>query len=266
MIEVRQTPAFRNWFEGLTDRMAQKRILVRIGRLERGNFGDVKPVGKAVIELRVPYGPGYRLYFVRDGGATILLLCGGDKGSQARDIRTAQRLAEGNCVMASANKTTRWDAAVYLESDEDIAEYLAAAFETGEAEDVTHALATIARARGMSEIARNAGLARGSLYKAIGEGATRPCHPAIRDECAQRQPEREAEGGGLNVDARPQPSLKTTNPGLVYHRGGSPLANAFTSVKTRQQRSSPPTFKCGDALWRAAKRFWLSLSKSTIFA
>ncbi|MEO7026393.1 MAG: addiction module antidote protein [Caulobacteraceae bacterium] len=73
--------------------------------------------------------------------------------------------------MVNTANTVRWDAAVYLDTDEDIVEFLAAAFETGDAEDVTHALATIARARGMSEIAKAAGLARGSLYKAIGEGA-----------------------------------------------------------------------------------------------
>lgn len=70
-----------------------------------------------------------------------------------------------------ANKTIPWDAADYLNSESDIADYLAAAFETGDIEDVTHALSTIARARGMTEIAKSAGLARGSLYKAIGEGA-----------------------------------------------------------------------------------------------
>ena len=94
MIEVRQSLIFKRWFEALTDRMAQKRILVRIGRLERGNFGDVKPVGEGVSELRIPHGPGYRLYFVRDGSAVIILLCGGDKGSQARDIKLASRLAK----------------------------------------------------------------------------------------------------------------------------------------------------------------------------
>lgn len=70
-----------------------------------------------------------------------------------------------------ADKTIPWDAADYLQTEEDVAEYLAAALETGEVSDVTHALATIARARGVSETARTAGLARGSLYKAIGEGA-----------------------------------------------------------------------------------------------
>ena len=73
--------------------------------------------------------------------------------------------------MVDTSRTLPWDAALYLGSDKDIAEYLAAAFETGEPDDVTHALATIARARGMSEIAKAAGIARGSLYKALGEGA-----------------------------------------------------------------------------------------------
>ncbi len=94
MITVSQTPVFKTWFEGLRDSMAQKRILIRIGRLERGNFGDAKPVGGGVSELRIDHGPGYRLYFIRRGQAVVLLLCGGDKGGQSRDIATAKQLAE----------------------------------------------------------------------------------------------------------------------------------------------------------------------------
>jgi putative addiction module killer protein len=94
VIEVRQTPAFKTWFDGLRDSLGQKRILVRIGRLERGNFGDSKSVGARVSELRIDHGPGYRVYFARRGSELVILLGGGDKSSQARDIRDAQRLAE----------------------------------------------------------------------------------------------------------------------------------------------------------------------------
>lgn len=94
MILVTQTPAFKSWFEGLRDRQAQKHILVRIGRLERGNFGDVKSVGEGISELRVHHGPGYRLYLIRRGAEVVLLLCGGDKDSQERDIRAAKQLVK----------------------------------------------------------------------------------------------------------------------------------------------------------------------------
>jgi putative addiction module killer protein len=93
MITVHSTQTFQKWFDGLRDSMAQKRILVRIGWLERGNFGDAKSVGGGVSELRMDHGPGYRLYFTRRGQEIVLLLCGGDKSSQARDIALAQKLA-----------------------------------------------------------------------------------------------------------------------------------------------------------------------------
>jgi putative addiction module killer protein len=93
MIEVVQSRTFKSWFEGLRDRMGQKRILVRIGRLERGAFGDEKSVGEGVSELRIDHGPGYRLYFTRRGQAVVVLLCGGDKDSQARDVGVARQMA-----------------------------------------------------------------------------------------------------------------------------------------------------------------------------
>ena len=94
MIEVRQTAVYADWFERLRDRQAQARIAIRIRRLSLGNFGDVKPVGGGVAELRIDYGPGYRVYFVRRGPAIVILLCGGDKRTQAADIRLAKSLAE----------------------------------------------------------------------------------------------------------------------------------------------------------------------------
>lgn len=93
MFEVRQTEAFAEWLDGLADPRAASRIAQRIVRLQSGLFGDVKPVGEGVSELRIDYGPGYRVYFVQRGRVLIVLLCGGVKRTQARDIRRAKALA-----------------------------------------------------------------------------------------------------------------------------------------------------------------------------
>jgi len=81
---------FRTWLEGLKDRQARARIRVRLNRIRLGNFGDSKSVGRGVSELRIPYGPGYRVYFGRSGNSVVILLCGGDKRSQSKDIAQAQ--------------------------------------------------------------------------------------------------------------------------------------------------------------------------------
>lgn len=93
MIEIRKTEAFVQWLDGLRDIKARSRVLARIERLATGNPGDVKPVGEGVSEMRIDYGPGYRVYFVRRGQTVLVLLAGGDKSTQAKDIRTAIRLA-----------------------------------------------------------------------------------------------------------------------------------------------------------------------------
>ncbi len=93
MIEIRQTEVYSRWYNNLRDRQARARIDVRIRRLSLGNPGDVKPVGEGVSELRIDYGPGYRIYFVRHGQTLIILLAGGDKDTQDRDIKTALELA-----------------------------------------------------------------------------------------------------------------------------------------------------------------------------
>jgi len=93
VIEIVKTDVFDGWLNGLTDKPAKRRIAARLFRLESGNPGDSKPVGQGVSEMRVDYGPGYRLYYVQRGQTLIVLLCGGDKSSQARDIVRAKFLA-----------------------------------------------------------------------------------------------------------------------------------------------------------------------------
>ena len=94
MFEIRTTDVFERWIEGLTDRRTRSVIFNRIDRLAAGHFGDSKSVGDRVFELRVFYGPGYRLYFTRKGRACIVLLCAGDKSTQHTDIERAKRLRE----------------------------------------------------------------------------------------------------------------------------------------------------------------------------
>ncbi len=92
MNTFQRTDAFDAWIAGLKDRQGKARILARIRSAEAGNLGDCKPVGEGVSEMRVHYGPGYRVYFTRIGSVVYLLLSGGDKGSQRRDIRRAIRM------------------------------------------------------------------------------------------------------------------------------------------------------------------------------
>jgi putative addiction module killer protein len=94
MMEIRQTEIFSSWFGALRDRRAKVRIQARIDRMELGNFGDVAPVGEGVSELRIHYGPGYRVYFVQRGPILLVLLAGGDKGSQDADIQNAKEIAQ----------------------------------------------------------------------------------------------------------------------------------------------------------------------------
>ena len=95
MFELKQTETFRKWRMGLKDERAKGLIASRLDRLAYGHAGDVEPVGEGISELRIHHGPGYRIYFQKRGATVIVLLCGGDKGSQARDIKAAKRLASG---------------------------------------------------------------------------------------------------------------------------------------------------------------------------
>jgi len=93
VLEIRKTEAFARWLDGLRDVRARARVQVRIERLAAGNPGDIRPVGGGVSELRIDYGPGYRVYFKYVGREIVILLAGGDKSTQSADIRTALRLA-----------------------------------------------------------------------------------------------------------------------------------------------------------------------------
>lgn len=93
MLAIRKTEVFARWLDGLRDIRARARVQVRIERLAAGNPGDVQPVGEGVSEMRIDYGPGYRVYFKKIGSEVVILLAGGDKRTQSADIKTALRLA-----------------------------------------------------------------------------------------------------------------------------------------------------------------------------
>ncbi len=160
MIEVLKSGTFEVWFRSLRDRRAQARINARIRRLSLGNPGDVKPVGSGVSEMRVDCGPGYRVYFVQRDRALALL----------RD-RDCEGLEEMSVIRKRPKKETfsRWDAADYLKSEEDMAAYLQACFEEAREDPalIAAALGDIARARGMVRLAKATGLTREGLYKAL---------------------------------------------------------------------------------------------------
>ncbi len=94
MIEVRATERFTAWVAALRDARAKARVLERVRRISLGNFGDIAPVGEGVSELRIHYGPGYRVYLVQRGPVAVILLCGGDKASQPADIARAKQMAK----------------------------------------------------------------------------------------------------------------------------------------------------------------------------
>ncbi len=94
MIEIRTSATFDTWLGGLRDRDTRNRIIIRLKRLADGNFGDSKGLGGGLHELRFRFGPGYRVYYLHQGDTVVVLLTGGDKGSQAKDIALARRIAE----------------------------------------------------------------------------------------------------------------------------------------------------------------------------
>jgi probable addiction module antidote protein/putative addiction module killer protein len=164
MVEVRQTEEFSGWLHRLKDANAVARIVGRIRRMEMGNPGDARSVGHGIFEMRVDYGPGYRVYYVHHG-AQVVILVWWRQALATQGYQTGPE-AGGDVVMP---KTTRFDAADYLDTEERQVAYIAAALESGDADFVRDALGLVARARGMGGIAKKAGLNRESLYKALGE-------------------------------------------------------------------------------------------------
>jgi putative addiction module killer protein/probable addiction module antidote protein len=170
VIELVKTDIFDTWLDALRDKQAKRRIEARLFRLESGNPGDSKPVGDGVSEMRVDYGPGYRVYYVQRGQTLIVLLCGGGKSSQARDIISAKSLASQWKGSEMPGVTfSRFDVADYLEDQEDYAGFLQAIIEgsAGDPAEVARALGAIARARAVSELAQKIGMSRKALVKTL---------------------------------------------------------------------------------------------------
>jgi len=182
-----RSSVFSDWLNSLKDQKAKARILHRLSQASLGNFGDCEPVGERVSEMRIHHGPGFRVYFVRHGAVVYVLLCGGDKSSQRRDIARAKRMAreiEGERAMKKAKakenvkanakaKVTYapFEVADYLDSEEAIAEYLSLAARDENPGVLLKALGDVAKARGMAEVAKASGLGRESLYKTLAPGA-----------------------------------------------------------------------------------------------
>lgn len=176
MIEVVTTDEFDAWLRKLKGRQGKLRTLERIDRLANGNPGDVKPVGHGVSELRLTYGPGYRVYYLQEADRLILLLCAATSRRNRRisTRRTGSPTSGGKRRTVMTRKTEkfkRFDVADYIDDLDDAAGYLEIALEAS-AEDPTavpRALGAIARSQNMSELARRVGMSRDGLYKALSE-------------------------------------------------------------------------------------------------
>jgi probable addiction module antidote protein len=199
MTEVRQTEEFSSWLHRLKDANAVARIVGRIRRIEMGNPGDSKSVGKGILEMRIDYGPGIPglLCASRDRDRDPAVW---RRQAHATAGHQAGPEAGGDIVMAKVTpKTTRFDAADYLDTEERQVAYIAAALESGDADFVRDALGLVARARGMGEIAKKAGLNRESLYKALGDAGNPEFGTVMRIVRAL----------GLTLSARPVASAQT---------------------------------------------------------
>ena len=165
---------FDAWLCDTDDQKAKARILARLPSATFGNFGDCEPVGEGVSEMRIHVGAGYRVYYTRTGSTVYVLLAGGVKASQTRDIYEGEEngsRAQEDETMKKRTTYKAFDAAEYLDNDAVVAEYLSAAAEDSNPDVFVAALGDVAKARGMAQIAKDSGLGRESLYKALSAGA-----------------------------------------------------------------------------------------------
>jgi probable addiction module antidote protein/putative addiction module killer protein len=166
---------FDAWLSGLTDQKAKARILGRIRSATFGNFGDCEPIGEGVSEMRIHVGAGYRVYYTRTGSTVYILFGWRRKGfpneRHCQSENNGSRAQKGETMKKKKITYKPFDAAEYLDNNAVIAEYLSAAAEDPNPDVFVAALGDVAKARGMAQIAKDAGLGRESLYKTLSAGA-----------------------------------------------------------------------------------------------
>jgi probable addiction module antidote protein/putative addiction module killer protein len=166
---------FDAWLSRVADQKAKARILAGLRSATFGNFGDCEPIGGGVSEMRIHVGAGYRVCYMRTGSTVYVLLAGGVKASQTRrhceSEKYGSRVQKGETMKKKKSPYKAFDVAEYLDNDAVIAEYLSAAAEDPNPDVFVAALGDVAKARGMAQIAKDAGLGRESLYKTLSAGA-----------------------------------------------------------------------------------------------
>lgn len=192
MVTIKQTVTFRRWVSSLKDNRAVAAIAARVNRLANGLASDAKSIGDGVTELRVHYGPGYRVYCI--GVETCWSFCCAVATSRRRPEISVGPLRWCAMRISTMKETlTIFDPAEYLTTDEGIAVFMADAFETGDAAYIAHAVGVVARAKGMTELARQTGLSREQLYRSLSEEG----NPTLRTMLAVMK------ALGVELSARP---------------------------------------------------------------
>ena len=156
-MELIRSPEFDAWLSGLRDVQGRLQAIRRLDRLGNGNPGDTRPVGGGVSELRIDVGPGYRVYYIRRSTTLIIVLAGGDKNSQARDIVSAKRIAHGGGTRVTP-EWAAYDSADYLTDAELVRGYLTLVLEENDADELPRAFVTISRAAGLPAFADEIGI------------------------------------------------------------------------------------------------------------